>query len=92
MTRASFESLRTKGFWPVQEHTNTWVPGRIIGGTTMIIGPLVWFAGLLVRHLAIQFSGLTSEQRAHFDAQNFAAPRELAAYAQDPALVTAGYA
>ncbi|TWF93208.1 hypothetical protein FHU35_1548 [Saccharopolyspora dendranthemae] len=58
----------------------------------MIIGPLVWFAGLLVRHLAIQFSGLTSEQRAHFDAQNFAAPRELAAYAQDPALVTAGYA
>lgn len=92
VTKTPFESLRPTGFWPAQEHSNTWVPGRLIGGTTMIVGPLVWFAGLLVRYLAVQLSDLTPEQRARFDAQNFAAPRELAAYAQEPALVTAGYA
>lgn len=92
VTKTPFESLRPKGFWPDQEHSNAWVPGRFIGGTTMIIGPLVWFAGLLVRYLAVHVADLTPEQRARFDAQNFAAPRELAAYAQEPALVTAGYA
>lgn len=92
VTQTLFESLRPKGFWPAQEHTNAWVPGRRIGGATMIIGSLVWFAGLLVRYLAVHVADLSAEQRARFDAQNFAAPRELAVYAQEPALVTAGYA
>lgn len=54
----------------------------------MVVGPLVWFAALLVRHLGVETAGL---DRARFDAEPFAAPEQLAAYARNPGLVTAGY-
>lgn len=73
-------------------HVNAWVPGRYIGGAALIAGPLVWFAGLLVRHLAAEAADFTPQQQAWFDAQTFDAPEQLAAYVQHPALVTAGYA
>ncbi|PWK85006.1 hypothetical protein C8D88_107213 [Lentzea atacamensis] len=56
------------------------------------IGPLVWFAALLVRHLGVETAGFTVAERARFDAEPFAAPGQLAAYARQPELVTAGYA
>jgi hypothetical protein len=56
------------------------------------IGPLVWFAALLVRHLGVETAGFTAAERARFDAEPFAAPEQLAAYARQPELVTAGYA
>ncbi len=55
-------------------------------------GPLVWFAALLVRHLGVETAGFTAAERARFDAEPFAAPEQLAAYAHNPGLVTAGYA
>ncbi|MGW6934560.1 hypothetical protein ACWGE0_31180 [Lentzea sp. NPDC054927] len=55
----------------------------------LVVGPVVWFAALLVRHLGVETAGL---DRARFDADPFAAPEQLAAYAHDPGLVTAGYA
>lgn len=58
----------------------------------LLAGPLVWFAALLVRHLAVETAGFTTAERARFDAEPFAAPEQLAAYAQQPGLVTAGYA
>lgn len=55
----------------------------------MVAGPLVWLAALLVRHLGVETAGLDRER---FDAEPFAAPEQLAAYAHNPGLVTAGYA
>lgn len=58
----------------------------------LLAGPLVWFAALLVRHLGVETAGFTAAERARFDAEPFAAPEQLAAYARQPELVTAGYA
>ncbi|MFS8097877.1 hypothetical protein LFM09_12120 [Lentzea alba] len=58
----------------------------------LVAGPLVWFAALLVRHLGVETAGFTAAERARFDAEPFAAPEQLAAYARQPELVTAGYA
>lgn len=64
-------------------------PGRWIGGVALILAPLVWFTGLLLRHLVLR--DFTPEQIEFFDRQPFAAPGQLAAYAADPAFVTAAY-
>jgi len=58
----------------------------------LVLGPVVWFAALLVRHLGVETAGFTAADRARFDAEPFAAPEQLAAYARNPELVTAGYA
>ncbi|MER5646187.1 hypothetical protein [Streptosporangium sp. NPDC002524] len=77
---------------PDTVHRDVWFPGRLIGGVALVAGPIVWFAGLLLRHLVLHSGIFTSEQLARFGEQPFAAPAQLAAYARDPALVTAGYA
>ncbi|TWP46498.1 hypothetical protein FKR81_35640 [Lentzea tibetensis] len=64
---------------------------RVIGGA-LVVGPLVWLAGLVVRHLGVETAGFSPEQRAAYSQQPFAAPEQLAAYAHNPGLVTAGYA
>jgi hypothetical protein len=69
-----------------------WVPGRVIGGVAMITGSLVWLAAVIIRYMARELAAFTPEQLAHFDAQTFRAPQQLAIYEQNPALVTAGYA
>ncbi len=58
----------------------------------LVLGPLVWFAALLVRHLGVRTAEFPAAEQARFAAEPFAAPRQLAAYAQQPGLVTAGYA
>lgn len=70
---------------------NSWFPGRLIGGTALLVAPLVWFAGFLLRYL-IPLLALTPEQRDWAGRQPFAGPGQLAAYATDPALVTLAYA
>ncbi|TDE51547.1 hypothetical protein E1295_18255 [Nonomuraea mesophila] len=77
---------------PASVHHNAWFPGRFIGGGALVLGPLLWFAGLTLRHLAQSTAEFTPQQQASFDAQPFAAPEQLAAYALNPALATAGYA
>ncbi|UNS96826.1 hypothetical protein MMF93_10105 [Streptomyces tubbatahanensis] len=77
---------------PAHVHRDAWFPGRRIGGAALVLGPLVWFAGLLLRHLATRAAGFSPEQQTWFDQQPFAAPAQLAAYQAHPALVTAGYA
>ncbi|MFG3258998.1 hypothetical protein [Streptomyces sp. NPDC048172] len=72
--------------------SGAWFPGRVVGGVTLVLGPVVWCVGLLLRHLAVETAGFTSAQRAAFDRQMFDAPEELAAYQVNPGLVTAGYA
>ncbi|WP_283136488.1 hypothetical protein [Rhizohabitans arisaemae] len=82
------------GRWKTPEwvHRNAWFPGRFIGGAALVLAPVVWFAGLLLRYLALETAGFTPAQTEWFDRQPFAAPGQLAAYAQNPGLVTAGYA
>ena len=77
---------------PALIHRNAWFPGRIVGGAALILAPLVWSAGLLLRYLAVNSVAFSPEQLAEFDRQPFAAPMQLAVYAENPALVTAGYA
>jgi hypothetical protein len=72
-------------------YDNAWLPGRWIGGVALLVGPMVFLAGLVVRHIGVSVATFTPAQEAWFDEQTFAAPRELAAYAQHPGLVTTGY-
>jgi hypothetical protein len=72
--------------------TNAWVPGRVIGGGAMVLGALLWLMGLVLRYLGYRLATFPPEQSAWFAQQPFAAPAQLAAYAQHPKLVTAGYA
>ncbi|MER6942844.1 hypothetical protein ABT294_02360 [Nonomuraea sp. NPDC000554] len=84
----------TAGRWktPAPLHRNVWFPGRVIGGAALVVAPVVWFAGLLLRYLALHAGAFTPERLEQFDRQPFAAPSQLAAYVENPALVTAGYA
>ncbi|GLW05884.1 hypothetical protein Misp01_10140 [Microtetraspora sp. NBRC 13810] len=73
-------------------YRGAWFPGRIIGGVALILGPLAWFLGLLLRYCGVLAAGFTPEQSEWYARQPFAAPSQLAAYLADPGLVTAGYA
>ncbi len=74
-----------------RRYDNAWLPGRWIGGIALLAGPVVFLAGLVVRHLGVTMATFTPAQEAWFDSQTFAAPRQLAAYAQHPDLVATGY-
>ena len=74
------------------EQTNAWVPGRVIGGTAMIVGSIMWLTAMVLRYFGYRLGTFTAEQSAWFAQQPFAAPAQLAAYAQHPRLVMAGYA
>jgi hypothetical protein len=67
-------------------HDNAWFPGRLIGGVALVVGPIAWFCGLLLRYLALSSDALTAEQLAAFAREPFAAPSQLAAYAADNAI------
>lgn len=58
----------------------------------LILGPLFWCMGLLLRTLAVTSAGFTPGEVARFAADDFAAREQLSAYAANPALTTAGYA
>ncbi|GHF32595.1 hypothetical protein FNH07_29770 [Amycolatopsis bartoniae] len=77
---------------PALVDRDAWFPGRVIGGAALVLGPLVWWAGLFLRYLALHSGAFTAGQLAEFARQPFAAPSQLAAYLANPALVTAGYA
>lgn len=74
-----------------RRYDNAWLPGRWIGGIALLVGPVVFLTGLVVRHVGVSMATFTPAQEAWFDEQTFAAPRQLAAYAQHPGLVTTGY-
>ncbi|WP_020501522.1 hypothetical protein [Sciscionella marina] len=67
-------------------------PARLIGGVALLIAPLVWFTGLLLRYLVPYAAGFGDARLAWFDRQTFAFPKELAAYAADPGFVVAAFA
>lgn len=69
-----------------------WFPGRIVGGGALVLGPVLWCVGLLLRHLAPRSGVFGPQQWESLARQPFAAPSQLAAYLVDPALMTAGYA
>ncbi|GGP53760.1 hypothetical protein [Saccharothrix coeruleofusca] len=73
-------------------HHDALFPGRVIGGTALVLGPLVWLTGLLLRHLAQRSATFSAEQVDWFARQPFAAASQLAVYLANPALTTAGYA
>lgn len=73
-------------------HDNVWFPGRLIGGVALVLGPVAWFCGLLLRYLALSSGALTAEQLAAFAREPFAASSQLAVYAAEPELITAAYA
>ncbi|MGW7519362.1 hypothetical protein ACWGJ2_27610 [Streptomyces sp. NPDC054796] len=69
----------------------TWFPGRFIGGAALVLAPVVWCVGLLLRYLAMRTAGFTSEQLAWFDSRPFPAYGQLAAFQAGTGLTTAGY-
>lgn len=77
---------------PAPAVRDAWFPGRVIGGTALVIGPVLWAVGLVLRWWARSAADFSPAAQEHFDEQPFAAPAELAAYAFHPALVVAGYA
>lgn len=87
-------AARVGGTWisPVRRYQNVWFPGRWIGGAALIAGPVIWLIGLILRYLALHSGTFSAEELAHFAEQPFAAPGQLAAYVEEPGLVTAGYA
>ncbi|MFI6387258.1 hypothetical protein [Nonomuraea sp. NPDC050540] len=70
---------------------NTDFPGRWIGGLTLVLGPVVLCAGLLLRHLGT-VTALTPQQQEWAEAQPFAAYGQLLAYTAEPALFALAYA
>ncbi|SEG30386.1 hypothetical protein SAMN05444920_102511 [Nonomuraea solani] len=70
---------------------NTSFPGRWIGGVTLVLGPVVFCAGFLLRYLGTT-TALTPEQVVWAEKQPFAAYGEFVAYVSDPALLTLAYA
>ncbi|MFI6500599.1 hypothetical protein [Nonomuraea typhae] len=66
-------------------------PGNRIAALTLIVGPLTWCAGLLLRYLLTEVI-LTPGQRQWAAAQDFAGPGQLLAYSLNPDLVTVAYA
>lgn len=72
--------------------TNAGFPGRWVSEAALVLGPLLWLTGLLVRDFAQRTAGLGPEERAALEGSLFAAPDPLALYAQNPTLVATGYA
>jgi hypothetical protein len=66
--------------------------GRIGGAGALILGPLFWGIGLLLRERAVATAGFTPAQTERFAAEPFAAREQLSAYLANPALTMAGYA
>jgi hypothetical protein len=66
--------------------------GRAVAAAVLILGPLLWCLGLVLRTLAVSSAGFTTEEVAQFAADQFAVREQLAAYAANPALTVAGYA
>src|ERR1035437_6618728 len=60
VTPAMFKSSETEGD---RELTEQWFPGRSLGGTSMILGPLLLLTGILLR---IQFHFFFPQQLAAF--------------------------
>lgn len=71
---------------------DAWFPGRVIGGVALLAGPVLWLAGLFLRYLALYHGPFTAGQLHGFLGQWFEPASQLAAYAAEPGLVTAGYA
>lgn len=69
-----------------------WFPGRWVSGAALVLGPLLYFAGLFLRHRAQRTGEFTEQERADLAESGFALPEQLALYAQNPDLVTHAYA
>jgi hypothetical protein len=90
--RPSIESVASSLASTRLRYANAWLPGRVIGGVALIVGPVLWLTALVLRWAGLRTTPLSSEQRAWLGEQPFAAPGQLMAYAHDPVLVIAGYA
>lgn len=64
--------------------------GRV-AGTALIVGPIVWLTGVLLRSLLLR-SGFTPQQLRTFREQEYQGTGQLTAHVAHPALATAGYA
>ncbi len=68
-----------------------WIPGRRLGGMSLILGSVLWALGMFLRFLPLHNGTFTAQQLADFNAQPFAAPGQLAAFQADPTLVITAY-
>jgi hypothetical protein len=84
--------VRDLGANEVRQSATLSTAGRILAVTVLVLGPLFWCLGLLLRTLAVSSAGFTPEEIARHAAEQFAAREQLAAYAANPALTVAGYA
>jgi hypothetical protein len=73
-------------------HPNPWFPGRTIGGTTLILGPLIWCLGWTLRYIPTRLHLFTPAQQHDFDTRQFAGPMLLATYHKIPTLMTLAFA
>ena len=77
---------------PGRQAERPWQPGLVIGGSALVVAPLLWLSAVTIRFLARELADFTPAELAFFDSQTFRAPQQLALYEQNPTLVTAGYA
>lgn len=76
-----------------EEHLPTALTGagRNLAVAVLVLGPLLWCVGLLLRAQAVSSAGFTAEDVAQFAAEPFAVREQLATYAENPALTISGY-
>ncbi|MEU4164067.1 hypothetical protein [Actinoplanes sp. NPDC026670] len=64
---------------------------RWLVASVLILGPLFWCVGLLLRTRAVASASFTPEEVARFATEEFAARQQLAAYAANPGLTISAY-
>ena len=75
-----------------QRDAGAWFPGRWIGGTALLVAPLLWLTGMVLRYAGLRGAGFDQSYLIWLAQQPFAAPGQLAAYEQNRSVVVAGYA
>ena len=69
-----------------------WFPGRWIGGIALLIAPVLWLTGMILRYAGLRGAGFDQRYLTWLAQQPFAAAGQLAAYEQNRSVVVAGYA
>ena len=76
---------------PGRRDAGAWFPGRWIGATALLVAPVLWLTGMILRYAGLRGAGFDQSYLTWLAQQPFAAPGQLAAYEQNRSVVVAGY-
>ena len=77
---------------PTRRDPGAWFPGRWGGAAALLLTPLLWLIGMVLRYAGLRAAGFDQSYLTWLAQQPFAAPGQLAAYEQSRSVVIAGYA